>query len=58
MTDLRDSLAQVQASIETLASAKDKLMAFSDERKAVWRVIELFRTHGPALLAMMEQRDG
>ena len=54
MSEIRDSLAQVQASIETLASAKDKLMAFSDERKAVWRVIELFREHGPALLAMME----
>lgn len=57
-SQIRDSLAQVQASIETLASAKDKLMAFSDERKAVWQVIVFLRTHGPELMKMLEGKDG
>lgn len=57
MTTLQNALAQAVGSVETLASAKDKLMALSDERKAVWHIIELLRTHGPALLEMMGRDD-
>ena len=78
MTDLRDSLAQVQ---ELLGRATPGVLTCSDgphgyqhrisdgflgvcdvfassDAAAIAAAVNFLRTHGPALLAMMEEMDG